>query len=139
MGAMALHGPHQGAQKSTRTGFSACSTSESKLLSPISIIPFAITVFPFVYFFLKKFNNCQQYSDTILHCQPFRKNVCYSLQLNNKFLRLLIPSGYKVVPKQDDQNQNQAPFKGGKSEHVDDNAHDEGLLEIPSASSEYMQ
>ena len=45
--AIALHGPHQGAQKSTRTGLSDFNTSDSKLLSPTSRISFAIKLFPF--------------------------------------------------------------------------------------------
>jgi hypothetical protein len=50
MGAIALHGPHQGAQKSTRTGLSDYNTSDSKLLSPTSRISFAIKLFPFCIF-----------------------------------------------------------------------------------------
>src|SRR5690242_6191504 len=41
MGAMARHGPHQAAQKSTNTGVSDFSTSLSKFASVTSIIPFA--------------------------------------------------------------------------------------------------
>jgi len=51
LGAIALHGPHQGAQKSTNTGLTDCNTSDSKLLSPISRISFAIKLFPFCIIF----------------------------------------------------------------------------------------
>lgn len=42
-GAMALQGPHHAAQKSTRTGLSACSTSWSKLASVVLIMLMGIT------------------------------------------------------------------------------------------------
>src|SRR2546425_7469956 len=40
MGSTALHGPHQGAQKSSTTGTSAVSTSRSNVSSVTSNIPF---------------------------------------------------------------------------------------------------
>src|SRR5215203_2902647 len=48
LGAITRHGPHHGAQKSTRTGFSCSSTSAWKLLSVTSVM-FAATVAPSVY------------------------------------------------------------------------------------------
>ena len=38
-GSIALHGPHQGAQKSTTTGEPACSTSASKVSSVTARTP----------------------------------------------------------------------------------------------------
>jgi hypothetical protein len=66
MGPIALQGPHQGAQKSTITGLSACNTSASKFPSSISMIPSAMIFHPFLVEIKQLFNN----SGMRLYCQP---------------------------------------------------------------------
>jgi len=49
IGAIILHGPHQGAQKSNNTGTSDCKTSRSKSASPVCTINSLLMIYPFLF------------------------------------------------------------------------------------------